>query len=231
MALVHLLHKSYEACDDLGSSLRICLLNVSKAFDRIDHNVLLRKLQLMAVQPFLINWIADFLSNRIQRTKIGQDYSAWKYIQAGIPQGTKLGPLHFLIMVNDLKPGTDLVKFVDCSTTWEVLHRGSQSNLPSAVKACEELSCDNNMKLNASKAKEMRVNFSSSSPSYPPIVINNQTVNIVTHAKLLGVTISNDLKWSLHVNAVFKKASKRLYVLLLGRNALPDSVLVKVYRA
>jgi hypothetical protein len=78
----------------------------------------------------------------------------------------------------------------------------------------------------------MRVNFSSSSPSYPPIVINNQTIDIVTHAKLLSVTISNDLKWNLHVNAICKKASKRLYALrLLKRNALPDSVLDKVYRA
>ena len=89
----------------------------------------------MAVHPVLINWIADFLSNRLQRTKIGQDYSAWKYIQAGVPQGTKPGPLLFLIMVNDLIPATDLVKFVDNSTTWEVLHRDSQSNLPSAELA------------------------------------------------------------------------------------------------
>jgi hypothetical protein len=70
----------------------ICLLDFSKAFDRID-NVLLRKLQQMAVHPVLINWIADFLYNRLQREKIGQDYSAWKYIQTGVPQGTKLGPL------------------------------------------------------------------------------------------------------------------------------------------
>ena len=65
---------------------------------------------------------------------------------------------------------------------------------------------------------------------YPPIVIDNQTVNIVKHAKLLGVIVSNDLKWILHVNAICKKASKRLYALrLLRRNAFPDSVLVKVY--
>ena len=68
------------------------------------------------------------------------------------------------------------------------------------------------------------------SPSYPPIVINSKKVNIVTHVKLLGVTISNDLKWNvnLHVNAVCKEAFKSLYPLrLLKRNALPDSVLVK----
>jgi hypothetical protein len=95
MALVHLLHRWYEACDDLGSSLRICLLDFSKSLIGSINNVLLRKLQQMAVHPGLINWIADFLSNRLQRTKIGQDYSAWKYIQADVPQGTKLGPLLF----------------------------------------------------------------------------------------------------------------------------------------
>ena len=79
----------------------------------------------MAVQQVLINWIADFLSNRLQRTKIGQVHSDWKYIQAGIPQGTKLGPLLFLIMVNDLNPSNDLVKFVDDSTMWKVLHSDS----------------------------------------------------------------------------------------------------------
>ena len=77
--------------------LRICLLDFSKAFDRVDHNhyVLLKKLVQMAVHPALINWIADFLSNSLQRTKIGKDHSDWKYIQAGVPQGTKLGPLLF----------------------------------------------------------------------------------------------------------------------------------------
>jgi hypothetical protein len=85
----------YEACDDLGPSLRICLLDFSKAFDRIDRNVLLRKVQQMAVHPVLINWITDFLSIRLQWTKTDQDYSASKYIQADVPQGTNLGPLLF----------------------------------------------------------------------------------------------------------------------------------------
>jgi hypothetical protein len=66
-------HKSYEACDDLGSSLRIYLLDFSKVFDQFDHNVLLRKLQQMVVHPILINWIPDFVSNKLQRTKIGQE--------------------------------------------------------------------------------------------------------------------------------------------------------------
>ena len=133
-------------------------------------------------------------------------------------------------MVNDLNSSNDLVKFVDDSTMWEVLHSDSQSMLLSSVKAYAERSRDNNMKLKASKTREMSVNFSFSSPSYPPIVTDNQSANIVKHAKILGVIVSNDLKWILHVNAICKKASKRLYALrLLRKNVLPVTVLVKAY--
>ena len=157
---------------------------------------------------FLLNYfVFKFISKEISRAE-------HEYMNIHPP------PINALV-TSLVKPATDLVKFVDDSTTWDVLHRDSQSNLPSTVKACEEWTCDNNMKLNASKTKEMRVNFSSSSPSYPPIVINNQIVNIVTHAKLLGVTNSNDLKWNLHVNAICKKASKLLYALQLLKKKTP----------
>ena len=133
-------------------------------------------------------------------------------------------------MVNDLKPSFDLVKYVDGSTTWEILSKDSQSHIPSIVSQCEHWASANNMKLNASKTKELRVNFSACPPSFPPIVINNQPVDIVKHVKLLGVTISDDLKWNSHVDVICTKASKRLYALrLLKRSALPDLVLVNVY--
>ena len=74
----------------------------SKAFDRIDFNILSEKLHRMGVHPVLINWIANFLTDRKQRTRIENHYSSWKTINAGVLQDTKLGPLLFLIMVNDL---------------------------------------------------------------------------------------------------------------------------------
>ena len=71
----------------------------------------------MGVHPVLINWIANFLTDRQQRTRRGTNYP-WKLISAGVLQGSKLGPLIFVIMVNDLRGFSNTVKFVDDSTTW-----------------------------------------------------------------------------------------------------------------
>ena len=87
------------------------------------------------------------------------------------------------------------------------------------------------MKLNPPKTKELRACFSSQPVAFSPIVIDGQEVDIVTHAKLLGVVISNDLKWNLNVDYICKKAAKRLYALrLLKRSAIPSATLVSVYR-
>ena len=85
MALVHLLHKWYEATDKAGSALRIYLLDFSKAFDRIDHNILLSKLKRMEVHPVLLNCVANFLTDRLQRTRVGPYFSDWKNINARVP--------------------------------------------------------------------------------------------------------------------------------------------------
>ena len=211
--------------------MRICLLDFSKAFDRIDYNILLHKLQILDVHPVLINWVACFLLDRQQRTRVGHCYSSWKFVNAGVPQGTKLGPLLFLLMANDLKPSENTVKYVDDTTVWEVLSKNTQSCIPSTVAQCAEWASRNNMKLNPTKTKEVVVNFSTRPPSHSPIVIDGTEVDLVSQAKLLGVVISSDLKWNQHVDAICKKASKRLYALrLLKRSALPEDVLITVYR-
>ena len=163
MALLYMFHKWYEAMDTPGTCLRICTLDFSKAFDRIDFNIFnIQKLINMGIHPVLTNWIANFLTDRRQRTRIGPNYSCWRTINGGVPQGTKLGPLLFLIMVNDLKVSDDSVKFVDDTTLWEIITsaQSSASVLPAQISECSSWVAKNNMKLNPTKTKEIRVCFS-----------------------------------------------------------------------
>ena len=167
-------HKWYEAMDTPSTCLRICTLDFSKAFDRIDFNILLQKLINIGIHPVLINWIANFLTNRRQRTRIGSNYSCWRPINGGVPQGTKLGPLLFLIMVNDLKVSVDSVKLVDDTTLWETITsaQSSTSVLQAQISECSSWVTKNNMKLNPTKTKEIRVCFSTyDAEALPPLTI------------------------------------------------------------
>ena len=185
-----MLHKQYIAMDAPDALLRICMSDFSKAFDRIDLNILLEKLYGMGIQPVLSNWIANFLTGREQRSRVGNHLSNWKKTSAGVPQGTKLGPLLFLIMVNDLTVSDDTVKLVDDTTIWEIILKDqvSMSILLLQNTECPDWVSRINMKLNPNKAKEIRVCFSSfDTAALPP-------TSVVPHAKLLGVIISEDLK-------------------------------------
>ena len=130
-------------------------------------------------------------------------------------------------MVNDLAVSDNAVKYVNDTSVWEIIANDTQSCLPSIVSECSDWALDNNMKINPSKTKELRVWFSFQSPSYAPIIIGDRDIDTVSEAKLLGVVISSDLKWNSHIDYVYKKAAK--YGLrLLKRNALPADVLLSV---
>ena len=132
-ALVHLLHNWLSALEEPNTFIRTCMIDFSKAFDRIDHNILIDKLRLLNVPPVLLNWCASFLRQRQQRVKLQNCTSNWRTINAGVPQGTKLGPLFFLIMVNDLVSQVPLYKYVDDSALSEVVRVGELSTLQTEV--------------------------------------------------------------------------------------------------
>ena len=87
-----------------GTSARVILFDFKKAFDIVDHQILVRKLRTYNFHEQTVHWIVDFLTDLMQRVKIGQDfYSEWASVPVGVTQGTKLGPWLFVIMTNDLK--------------------------------------------------------------------------------------------------------------------------------
>ena len=87
-ALVELVHQWQQALDTPGKMVRVLMLDFSKAFDRVDHTILLDKLANLGLPNFIVKWMTSFLCRRQQRVKIGQYVSDWSTINAGVPQGT-----------------------------------------------------------------------------------------------------------------------------------------------
>ena len=215
-ALISMLHSWYRNTDGNGSTVRVVLVDFEKAFDLIDHWILLNKLKEYDLPIWTFQWIADFLRNREQRVKLAQDcHSEWGSVPAGVPQGTKLGPWLFVVMINNLHAdGFDLWKYVDDTTITETVHKNDSSHIQTAVDKLVQETQANRFQINESKCKELQISFSKSRDHvFPAVVINNKSIEVVNHAKLLGLTISDDLKWNTHISEVVKKVASRLYFL------------------
>ena len=110
-----------EATDNLYHYVRVALLDLSKAFDLINNNMLLVKLKQYDLPPHIRRWIATFLLDRTQHVKIGNNFSPQGHPKGGVSQGTLLGPKCFLVYINDLETPAPLYKYVDDSTLFEIL--------------------------------------------------------------------------------------------------------------
>jgi hypothetical protein len=231
IALVQLFHNWLLNLDSGKNIIRILLVDFSKAFDLVDHNILIDKVSKTGVPDFLVTWLRSFLCGRQQRVKIGNTFSKWVPLNAGVPQGTLLGPSTFLLHINDLETDCHSVKYVDDTTIWEMCDkRGENSNIQKAANQTYDWCQRNNMRLNTDKTKEMLMDFSKKPFNIEPICMNGNNIERVRSSKLLGVIINNTLTWNDHVEYICSKASKRLYFLrLLKRANIPPLDIVHVY--
>ena len=135
-------------------------------------------------------------------------------------------------MINDLDiPGFDLWKYVDDTTISETILKGQASNIQTAMDTFASRAASDKFQLNETKCKEMRICFSTKETlELDPIVINDKQLDIVSHAKILGVNVSSDPKWNHHIAEVVKKARKRLFCLSqLKRSGLGSNELAQFY--
>ena len=126
--------------------------------------------------------------------------------------------------------GTYLIgrlRFTSCS---EIVTNGSESKLQEALDDLSRLASLDGFQLNEAKCKEPRIGFSNSNHDFEPLVLNGKPLEVVTSAKLLGLTISHDLKWNMHTSELIRKCSSRLYFLRqLKRSRVAPTELVQFY--
>ena len=133
-ALVDMVHRWYEAADKLITCVHVVLLDFSKAFDLINHHILLEKLQTNGIQACIVRWIAAFLLDRLLRVKISTDWSFSGSPNGGVPQGTLSGPKCFLLYVNELETRVPLYKYVDDSTLFEICSGEDESVIQQSIE-------------------------------------------------------------------------------------------------
>lgn len=231
--LVHYLHICHHAIES-HKVVRTLFVDYSKAFDHVDHGIVLHKMMKLKVQPYIIKWMHSFLYNRQQRVKINQFTSEWVTLNGGVPQGSWLGPYLFLIHINDLTSANTLLKFIDDITETEIVERSAPSQLQLSVDSIGDWSEENHMNINVKKTKEMIMDMSVKNNSkllFTDLRTKTGVIERVSSFKLLGITIDDNLKWNSHVNNICSKASQRLFFLkLLRRSGVPKNDLLQFYK-
>lgn len=231
-ALVYTLHCILEALDKGHCYARVLFTDFSKGFDLVDHNVLCDELRSLGVHEVLIRWIGSFLTNRSQKVKVGSYVSCEVTPRGGIPQGTKLAPLLFAILVNNLVRTWNIrAKYVDDLTVVEIIPRCSPSVLPYIAGDICLFASEHGMRLNPTKCKEMLIDFLIYKPHHPPpLQLAGYVIERCITYKLLGVQLSDNLSWNAHCDYIVQRARKRMYALrTLKKVGVANADLVLVY--
>ncbi len=212
MALIKCQHTWLKGLDNGAKYVRVLSFDFSKAFDSVPHDILFEKVKKLPFNPYIINWMIDFLKDRKQRVTVDGITTEFLKINRGVPQGTVLGPILFSIMVNDIKPVNpinELCKFAD-DITVEAPGYDEEDTGAEEVENMKLWSNENRMVLNMNKTYEMIVRGRTSIP-LPSCI---PSIKRKTWLKILGITLEEiPENWDRHFEEMLKKASGRMYIL------------------
>ena len=195
-----------------GKQTDVILLDFSKAFDKVNHLKLLYKLHQYGVRGQTLRWIQAFLGNRQQTVVVDGEESPPAPVTSGVPQGSVLGPILFLIYINDLpeQVRSKVRLFADDTALYLTLNNLTDSKtIQEDLDRLTQWELDWDMEFNPSKCQVIQVTRSRQ-PIPTQYHLQGHTLEVVDHAKYLGVNISSDLKWNTHVNYVVNKSNRSL---------------------
>ena len=191
-------------------------IDLRKAFDLIDHTILIKKMISLGFHEGWVKWISSFIDLRSQKTRANNEISEEVELHCGVPQGTVLGPLLFLIMVNeDNIPHAKIYKHVD-DMTLALAHKPGEGNtiLQNSLNYVSEWTSANKMQINTKKCMEIKFKFNKLVDRETTLKIDNDSLSRVSEVNLLGVIISEDMKWFANTRKIISKCGKKFYMLI-----------------
>ena len=232
LAIHELTDKISRAIDDHKITVGI-FLDLSKAFDTVNHTILLDKLEHYGIRGTPLTWFKSYLTNRVQYVSIDNESSAHLLVRCGVPQGSILGPLLFILYINDLQAVTDLdlIMFADDTN---IFATGLTKNvlvgkLNLDLNLISDWFAANLLSLNLDKTCYMIFGNKQNLNIDLDIRINNEKLIRTYETKFLGVIITPDLKWERHVDMIVNKMSKVVGIFRKIRYKLNLVVLKQLY--
>ena len=232
-ALLQFMSEAHKSLDRKETLISV-FLDFSKAFDTVNHTLLLQKLEHMGIRGTSLKWFESYLTNRTQVVCIDDINSSAKHIVTGVPQGSVLGPALFLCYVNCINNACSLVKSVQFAddTTLYLSHKNSQylsDTLNRQLTILDSWLCANRLSLNIQKTSFMVI--SNMELQRFPLKIRNCELSRVQKAKFLGVIVDEKLNFKDHVNCIQKKISRSTGAIYRIKDYLPIGILIKLYYA
>ena len=229
MALIILIENLLTALDNGKCAVGI-FLDFQKAFDTVDHCILLDKLYCYGIRGIAHEWFASYLSSRQQSVVYNEHESELKTIKCGVPQGSILGPLLFLLYINDLSSVSSFfmpLLFADDTNlfcTGDNLRDTIQQINEELPKIYSWVNA-NKLSLNIDKTNFMLFTPRNCSRCTEDIVINGIRIQEVKETKFLGVIIDNKLNWSSHISYISKKVAKGIGIILKSRKVFNNETI------
>lgn len=221
-----------------GGQIDVIYTDLEKAFDKVPHKRLISKLYSYKINKEVIKWIESFLVNRRQRVRVNGYFSSWRQVLSGIPQGSILGPLLFIIFINDLADsctnGSDLFLYADDAKLFR--HIQSKTDADLLQKDLLDLQAWTEkwlLKLNINKCKVVSYGhqIGTNNDYYLQSEGSVSTLEHLRYIKDLGVTFDSDLKFDIHINEKINKANSVLGLIYRNFKHMSTTTFCMLYKA
>ena len=216
---------------DQGKQTDCLIMDFSKAFDKVSHSLLVHKLHHYGITGKTNAWIKNFLNNRSQSVVVESETSSEIPVESGVPQGSVLGPSLFLFYINDMPAnikGTVRLFADDTIAYITISNDTDANNLQQDLDNLAEWETTWLMKFHPEKCNILTISKKRTTITRN-YILHGHTLERLTSAKYLGVTITSDLKWGEHVNNICKKANKTIGFLKRNINISNKTIKEKAY--